>query len=541
MGDSRVTALAQRQSQLEVERSNYEVWWRYVADVIRPLRNAIREQRTPGDRRHETIFDSSPLMALAQFGAGVAGQLTNPANEWFSLSVAGDEDLSNYGPVKSWLHDVSKVTLQSFSPAFARYYQQMLPFYLDLGAFGTAFFWSEEVLGTNRFYDVCVPIEQMWIGAGAWGEIDIFHRKWRPTAYEIMGFFGEDTPARIRKAVEKDGQPLQRFELLHATEPNADYVEGRLGPAGMPIKSTYAWLDEEVIIREAGHYERPWACARWSVAGTEIWGRGQGEVALADSRTTQKMQRSNLMAGERAANPAMLAPNRSKLAGDVNNYPGKTMYGAVSPDGRQLVYPLGEGGNPPFSLEMQEQVINRIKDAFVFSTLQQVADKQMTLGEFAGRERHRRTQFGPHASNIENEALSPQITRRIGILGRQDRLPPMPPELLDADGIETVFQSPAAQAQKLQKAEGALQTVEGMTMAAQLDPSVIDKFDGDAYMDLMGEAFGASEVIRSDDDTAAIREGRRMREQMQQAADAAPGVGRAMKDGVEAVKAANAA
>lgn len=526
--DSRATEHLRRHSQLEMERSAYESTWRAIGQYIRPLRQQIGDSGTPGGRRARGVYDSTPIMELDNLAKGITGNTANPANEWFEMVVPGDPDVGTWGPAREWLDQCTRLLRSSFAPSVSAFYQQIAIAFADMAAFGTAGFWSQEAAALGRFYDAAIPIAQLYIGAGADGQIDIKHRKWRPTGYEIKAHFGDRTPKAVVDECDR-GNPMTRFDMLHVMVPNEEYEPGGVGPRGMKITSEYVLVDEGEIIEDRGFHESPLPVARWSVAGDEVWGRGQGELALADVKSLNAMQKLNLTMGERAANPTMLARSRDEFRGGVKMHPGHVMYDGLDKAGVPRIQPLYEGGNRPFALEMQESLIQRVKDAFLYANMLMVGDKQMTAYEVALRDEKQLAVLAPHYNAIETELLAPVVERRLGLLTRAGWLPPPPPELMAAGGVTARYQTPAERLQRVRRVNDANQVVQGLLAAAQIDPAVLDNFDGDEYAKLVGEAYGRGQLIRDPEEVARRREQRAQAEQAQAAIDSAPALAQASK------------
>lgn len=518
--------IIRRQEEMRTDRSGHEDIWTRIADVLRPLRNEINNDKTPGDRRHKGIYDSSPIYALEQFKAGLVGMMTNPANKWFTIRVSGDDELNEFAAVKEWREQVTKIMLLSFGTGVSNFYEQVPALYGDLGAFGTGFFFTAEVVGRQRIFDSCRAISECYAAANEWDEIDTVYRKFKLSARQAVQMFKGKVPERIKTAADR-GNEQDRFWFIHATEPNEDLRTGKPGPDGKPWHSIYVNMDEGEEVGERGGFDDfPWQVPRWDVAAGETYGRSQGEVALADIKTINQMRRSNLTAAHRMADPSLLAPDEGKINGGVRAYPGRVIYGGMGADGRPLVAPLNNGSNIPVALEFEEQVRNAIKDAFYFSLMQMVGDKTMTATEVIERQEEKLRLMAPHLGRIESEFLSPQIKRRFNILARAGQIPPAPEELSGAD-LDIDFVSPLARMQKTTEAQSAMRITDAATLMAQIMPEVVDRLDADELIEKIAEGFGTPGALRSREEAGERRAQRQQQEQMAQAAALAEQGGKA--------------
>jgi hypothetical protein len=84
---SNATRIVERWQRLKSDRAVHEGLWQELADFIRPLRAEFTGTPAPGAKRHQKVFDSTPLIAADNFAGGLYGMMTNPANRWFSLRL----------------------------------------------------------------------------------------------------------------------------------------------------------------------------------------------------------------------------------------------------------------------------------------------------------------------------------------------------------------------------------------------------------------------------------------------------------------------
>jgi hypothetical protein len=307
----------------------------------------------------------------------------------------------------------------------------------------------------------------------------------------------------------------------------------------MPIVSIYVEREKQGTVKTENYKAFPFQCPRWDVAAGEEYGRGQGEMALNDILSLNAARRTNLTMGERAANPTLLAPDELAMSQGVRAVPGSVIYGGMGTDGRARVGVLGEGKNLAISLEMENQIRDAVKDAFLFSLMQIQGSNDMTATEFLGRQQERWRLLGPHLGRIESEFLTPLIRRRFLMLLEAGQIPE-PPEEIAGLPLQVTYVSQAAKLQRMSEAESAINTVGALTSIAEFRPDVLDKLDVDAYADAVGHGYG-SNVILTNDEAQALREARNQEQQQAAMMEAAPGMARGVRDITEAGAKANAA
>ena len=361
-----------RADPLRVMRALHEPTWQELADFLRPLRKEVGNRHlAKGQRRHQGIMDSSPILAREHFVSGIYGMMTNPANRWFELEVDGDPELGEHWAVKEWLEATTEIVSASFSPAVSGFYKQVVALYSDLSVFGTAVHYSAEIVGQERIYDACRSLGECLIATNDMDEVDLNYREFEFTTKQARDKWGDKAPERIRMA--NDDTTMWKF--VHAVEPNEafdDDPDRPLSADNKPFTDHYVSVETKETVGEPdGFYEFPFQIPRWAVVAGETWGRGPGEVVLADIKSLNRQTQANLTAGHRAAEPPILAANKKRMgAGSIRLTPNGVNYGGMSPEGRPLIAPLGLTGNVPFALEMTDRTREGVKDGFYFSLMQ---------------------------------------------------------------------------------------------------------------------------------------------------------------------------
>ncbi len=521
-------------------RSTHEQEWRRISRILRPMRKHFGEMRssTPGGRRHDRIYDSSPLMAVSNFKAGIYGTVTNPATQWFEVGIMGAEDDEYaFGAGAAWLTEVTRRLRISFSPAMSKFYNQAPAIYADIGVLGSGIMFSRELVGQAKFQDKTISLEQAYYAENAAGDVDELCRLVLITARQAIEEFGaEAVSSKVREAYEKKKQ--DKFEFIHWTGPNPEFTAGlTFGERSMMSVSEYVELGEKKTVKTEFFRTFPFQVPRWDVATGETYGRGIGEIAIADAGSLQQARRTNLTVGERMGNPTLLATDENSMRQRVRARPGSVIYGGMGLDGTRRVAPLFEGKNLAPSLEMEDRIRDNIKDAFLFSLMQIQGSADMTATEFLGRQQERWRLLGPHLGRIESEFLTPLIRRRFMLLMEAGQIPP-PPEEIAGQPLQIRYIGQAAKLQRVAEAESALMVVNGMNTIAEAKPEVFDRLDPDKFAESLDRGYGAN-VLFSRQEAAAIAEARESAQQTQALLEAGPGLAKGMKDMADAERISN--
>src|SRR3990167_8079030 len=133
--------LIRRASRLKSARANWDSHWDELAHFMKPRSKQFVGRRTSGEKLPATVYDSTGRESLQIMAAGFLGQLTNRATEWFDLRTKNPNAMERPG-VKEWLVDSRRKILDTFNGS--NFYEELHECVLDLGAFGTSCFYTEE-------------------------------------------------------------------------------------------------------------------------------------------------------------------------------------------------------------------------------------------------------------------------------------------------------------------------------------------------------------------------------------------------------------
>lgn len=513
--------LIKRADTLEQDRSQWRTSMATIAELIRPLRNELRRGLEPkGERRDRGVYSATGVNANQNLAAGLFGTFCNPADTWFAYAPLDDE-IKNSVRVQRWCEAETNRAHKSATPTYSAFYSNVVGFLLDGSAFGNAVFSSEERRDANGlvtgFKDVCRPLSECCWDVNGDGDVDTMYRRWKMPAHVAVRHFrdGNGLSKRTRDRAEKE--PDFPVEVMHAVLPAEAAIAREALKTNQPWVSTYIEVEEKHEISKSGFFEFPYHVWRWEVGAGEKMGRGPGEIALADMQTLNVATRDNLKAGNRAADPPWGAPDEGSINA-IRVAPGKITYGAVNQQGKQLLLPLINGSQLPWSIEMQQRLEQAVKDAFYFTVLQLVGRTGMTATEVLEIREERMRLLAPYGARLQNDFQGPWALRRFGMLRRLGHTSPPPTELAGRS-IQVSFTSPFSMAQKSAAAHSTLRTLVAVKEIAEFDPEIVDRVDGDAALRAIREGFGApASILRTDEETEGRRQTRR---QMQAAAASA--------------------
>ena len=532
-------------TQLELERSTFRTHWMDIADHIRPRRGRfLITDVNKGGKRNQFIVDDTATQASGTLRAGMMSGITSPSRPWFRLSVE-DPDLADNEAVKIWLYNVT----QRMSTVFLKsnLYSALPIHYGDMGDFGTAATVVEEDFEhVVRFYPL--PIGSYSVSNNNRGKADTICRDFRMTVRQLIEQFGYTGPDkkvidwskfsmwvknqwenRIYEAwvdvthivCPNDEYHSQKMESRYKKYLSVYYERGGSSPAvgggGQPDAGN-ATPNPDRFLSMKGYDEFPVLVTRWETTGEDFYGTTcPGMNSLGNIRELQLLRRRMMQAIEKQVNPPLIAPTRMKnqktsvLPGDIN-YDDTPNTGGMRP-----VYEV------KFDTAGVQVVIEKLQDAIkgafytdMFLMMAQDERRQpATAEEIREKQSEKLLALGPVMENLNQDCLDPLVTLTFQFMWRQGLIPPPPPVMKTAS-IKVEYTSIMAQAQKLLGIAGLERFGTFIAQGAQVMPEMLDKVDGDKYLETYGDMVSlAPSILRSDEAVAQIRQQRQQQQQAQ--------------------------
>ena len=481
--------LLRRQESLAAERATLDQLWQEIAELMQPMRADFTLQRQAGEKRSQKIFDGTAGQAAENLAAGLWGLITNAGNDWFTLRADLPEDEEDQA-TKLWLDEVTRRMRAAFAGNGQRFYARVMELYADLVTFGTAVFYVEEDAATGKVHYSCRHLAECFIAENAQDEIDTLFRRFRFSARQAVGRWGDACHPAIRRAVEKE--PDRRFSFLHAVMPRGKTSGSGTGP-NMPFVSHYVDVEHGILLSTGGYHEFPYQVPRWSTASRGLYGDSPAMMALPDVKLLNAMSKTTIIAAQKAVDPPLLAIDELAVRG-LRTHPGGIIYGGLDENGRRRYEPLSSGGNVGLGLELEEQRRETVRQAFYFSLLLMVQQPNQTATEVLARQEEKLRLMGPHLGRIQAEFLDPLIRRQFGIMRRANLLPPTPRQL-QGSGIRVEYVSPLARAQRAGEGAAIVRALESLAPIGAIKPEIYDNIDADAAARALVQSFGAPNVL----------------------------------------------
>jgi hypothetical protein len=523
---------------LWIEKAGFEAHWRELGDFIRPRRpRFLISDKNKGDKRSQKIIDSAATFASTTCRAGMHGGLSSPARPWVKLSTP-DPDLAEYGPVREWLHIVTRRMLTVF--AGSNLYQVLPMLYGDEADFGTGAMGIIED-DTDLFRAFSYPIGSYAAGIDARGLVDTFLREWQMTVRQVVKEFcrvrnpatGNLTDmldwSRASKAVRGlwDRHAYnQNIDICWIVAPNEQHDPAKpLDPArSKRFASCYfekGQDNDNTFLREDGFHECPIILGRWERTGEDTYGTScPGMIALGDIKQLQHGERKSSQAIEKMLNPPLQGPTHLRNQ-KASLLPGDITYHDVR-EGQKGLTPIHEVNFAVDKHEAkQDQIRFRIRRAYyedLFLMLATSDRRQITAREIEERHEEKLLALGPVVEGQKDDVHDPLVDRVYAMMDRAGMIPPPPPEV-EGVRLKVEYLSLLSQAQKLVGVASAERFMSFAIGLAEPFPDVRHKVNAMQSIDDMADMLGVNpKLIVSDEEAQAMRDAERQAAQAAQQA-----------------------
>lgn len=525
--------LTRRWGALQAERSSWMDHWRDISEYLLPRSGRyFLTDRNRGERRHNSIYDSTGTRALRVLAAGMMAGMTSPARPWFRLTTSVPE-LDESAAVKVWLADVTRLMQMVF--AKSNTYRALHSIYEELGAFGTA---SSVVLPDfdRVIHHHTLTAGEYAIATDHKGLVNTLFREFEMTVGQLVAEFGRNNCSRTVQNLYDQGKSDAWVPVLHGIEPRRQRDPSKRDNRNMAVRSVYFEKggDNGQLLRESGYREFPALCPRWATAGGDIYGNSPAMEALGDIKQLQHEQLRKAEGIDYQTRPPLQVPTSAKSR-DLDTLPGGISYVDVASQNGGIRSAFEVNLNLNYLLEDIRDVRERIKSCFyadLFLMLAGNDNRNMTATEVAERHEEKLLMLGPVLERLHNEILDPLIEMTFSRMLEAGIVPP-PPQELQGMELNVEFVSMLAQAQRAIATNSVDRFVGNLGAIAQFKPDVLDKFDADAWADAYADMLGLDpDLIVPGEQVALIRKQRaEAQQQMEQAAMMQQGVDVAAKLG----------
>lgn len=520
---TRVKELVQQGERLFSSRIQIISLWQSIAENFYVERADFTTTRSIGQEFASHLMTGVPAMCRRDLANQIGAMLRPSGQPWFHARTQIDE-INRDASCRQWLDWASERMRLLMDDTRSGFKRSTKEGDHDFAAFGQA------VLQVELNRDLTGLLYRCWhLRDVAWAEnyhyeIDRVHRKWKPTARQLVQLFPKTCGEKVQRLAEKD--PFTEVKCQHIILPSDDYDLAK-NPAKFPFVSIYIDSDNETVLEEIAVPDNSYIIPRWqTVSGSQYAYSPATVISISDARMLQQMTLTLMEAGQKAVDPPMLAVGDA-IQGGVNLFAGGITYVDAEYDektGEALrPLPLDKSGLA-WGDAREQKVREIIMEAFYLNQIQLPELKgDMTAYETQKRVEEYVRRAAPLFEPMQTEYNGALCDRTFDLLLRNGAFgsPWDMPEMLSGQDVRFTFESPLQAAQTRANSQAFLSTSQLLSTAAQLDPMVVHDLDVDRAFRDAAEGAGAPANWFVDEKKAAMAKMAAQQQQQQAAAQQA--------------------
>lgn len=534
--DARVKDLDQQGNFLFSKKMPLLTLWQDIAENFYVERADFTSLRSLSDSFADNLTTSYPLIARRDLGNMFSAMLRPTDKQWFYLKPMHDFQEDN--EALRWMEWATQVQTRAMYDPDANFVRSTKEGDHDFSAFGQCCISIELNLRKNALLYRTWHLRDVAWCEGVEGKIDTVYRNFVLTAKNQVRLFPKTASEKVRRLAEKD--PYTEVKCRHVVIPSDMYGGAKYRT---PFVSIYYDCENGNILEEVGSYTLGYVIPRWqTVPGSQYAYSPATIAALPDGRLIQAMTLTLLEAGEKAANPPLLAVQEA-IRSDVSIFAGGITWVDGEYDGKleEVLRPISQDTSGiPLGVEMQRDIRSSIAEAFFLNKINlPPPTKEMTAFETGQRVSEYVRQALPLFEPMENEyngaicEMTFDILLRAGAFGSPDSIP----QSLRGANMNFKFESPLSAARESQQAQKFVETKNLLLEAAQLDPNAIKMIDVTAALRDALKSVSPAKWVLSEQQMQDVKD---QAAQQQQVAQTMAGVGGAAQVAEQVGKAGKA-
>jgi hypothetical protein len=473
-----------------------------IAENYYPERADFTNCRSLGEELARNLMTSYPVMARRDLGNLIGGMLRPNAKEWFHTAVRGVTKVDT--EQKQWLEYMAGFQRRAMYDRAAQFARATKEADHDFSAFGNAVLSVEINPARDGLLYRCWHLRDCAWVEDETGQVSTLHRKWKPTAQQLVRFFPQTVHQKVRDKLEKD--PFAEINVRHIVM-RSDEWEAVNGDKKIrqPWVSVYLDCDHDHVLEVVGQWVRGYIVPRWqTVSGSQYGMSPAAVVGLPDARTLQSMTRVILEAGEKATNPPMIAV-KDAIRSDIAIYAGGVTWVDAEYDEKlgEVLRPISQDkSGMGVGLEMLQDLRGQMAEAWYLNKLNlPQGGPDMTAYEVGQRVqefiRNALPLFEPLEMDYNGQLC--EMTFELLLRNTPELMTSIPRSLRGAD-IEFNFESPLRDAIERAKLGQFLEAQQVLATAVQLDPTTGHLVDAQKATREVLEAVAPAEWLRTERD-----------------------------------------
>jgi hypothetical protein len=535
-----VTNIIKRWNAVESNRKPVEAQWNIIHDQVFPNHDdysapAINPQgfrKDRGVRNHSCAVIGKINRNVSQ----ITSMLADPSTQWLGLDFSGlayllNGELVDFSKSESserWLTICKDTLYRLFSNPESNFYSCTHSLVFDWFTLGTA---CREILLTNDGKIVYnnVSMKDVFIEISGYGDIKTIYRRFNLTAEQAYDLWGQELHQSQLMELHQQANQYMTYEYIEVVMNNPFLDKFPT----TPYLSCVIDSRNRYVVNIKFHLQSPYVISRFYVKSGEIYGRTYVWDAMPDILVINKFSKMAVQNADYLVNPPMLVKDASSLA--FSRITPRAVIQGLDSSGRPSIMPLNMlGGNAPFLMEYYQFKLNDLDEALVGRDIFAPEAPGMTATEVMERKIQAANRIRPMLMRLEREDLNKTVLRSLNLLAQQGTLPQFPYEKVSNEmgidvnvlakllpnplmQIKVQFSGQMAKMQKMQQIRDNEVLLQKVIQVAQIDPSVLDRFNLDALIMEEIDIYDIKPDVWNDDKTVMqIRKQRRAAEQAQQ-------------------------
>lgn len=552
--DSRLIKLLADGSKLFADRKDLDTFWQEVALNFYPELADITTIRSRGEDFADHLTTSYPLIARRTLGDSF-GALLRPVSldstspgVWFAIRASMEEREDNQG--KEWLEWSTGIMRRAMYDRKANFVRATKEGDHMFATFGNAPLTVEMNRANDGLLFRAWHIRDVVWAENSEGAIGQVHRNWEPTAEQLSATFRDKISPRIKELLTED--PHKKIPCRHIIIETEQYEsrDAANKKFNTPYVSIWVDRDNEHLLEEVGSLTKQYVIPRWvTIPGSQYASSPAVTAALPDARLIQAMSLSLYEAGEKAADPPMVA-TQAAIRSDIQLMAGGVTYVDSEYDERlgESLRPLHHpnmGQGIQVAGLMRDDIRQRISDAFYLDSLSlpPAGVRDMTAFEVGQRISEWIRRAMPIFEPMEFEYNGALCEETFALMANNGAFGSFRdvPESLRGDDFRFKFESPLHEGAERKKGQKFLEAKAALMEAAELDPDAQYLLNAkDALRDVLSGIGVPADWQRDEDEVDAMAEQRNQKAaaaqgmtELGEAASAAQALGAASKDFAE--------
>jgi len=479
-----------KQGAAKNRRSQFEEHWDDLSRVLLSTRQGFTQTMSDGNSRVDDVFDGTPMQAARSL-ANTVGAMIRPEGQTLAEIRAEDDSLNQQGEVQDWMGRSTEILDSHIRNPLARFRQATGEVDLDLVVMGTGILYAGLAQSQQNLIFQSVHLKDGFPMFDDEGNPHGLYRTKKMFIWQAEIKFGRNKLSKEVQEKIANNNSDDKIDLLYWVGNRENQIlDNPIFSKDFPIEEIWMETQSKHIIHEGGFHEFPFVIPRWDTSSGEEYGRSPGMIALPDSNTLQAMGETILVAGQRLADPPIMAPNDGAFQ-EVMTYPGGISYYDVETAasvGGNPFFPMISGNNLPVTRDMQTDIRNQVSSAFFRNILNlPQGGPQMTATEIIQRKDEFIREVGPVFGRFQTDYNEPMVDRAFRLLFRENAFGEVP-EILSGQNIKFQFDLPVDKIKKQVQSAAASEWAMQVMQMAQVSPEAKHLVNVDALARFKADA-----------------------------------------------------